>query len=70
MNEIIILNEGFADSLDLLSDNEMDFVKGGTTHCGKGYSMSSSAIKCKCDYDGPDMTTDDQKPLLPMITIQ
>lgn len=57
MNEIMILNDGFADSLDLLSDDEMDFVKGGLTHCGKGYSLTSAGIKCKCNYDGPDVTT-------------
>ena len=29
MNDLVVLRQGFEDSLNLLADNEMDFVKGG-----------------------------------------
>ncbi len=50
MNELVVLRQGFEDSLNLLADNEMDFVKGGTIECGKGYSHSTTEIGCKCKY--------------------
>ena len=34
MNDLVVLRQGFEDSLNLLADNEMDFVKGGDVNCG------------------------------------
>lgn len=50
MNDLVVLRQGFEDSLNLLADNEMDFLKGGdnVVVCGKGYD--SGRGKCKCGY--------------------
>lgn len=50
MNDLVVLRQGFEDSLNLLADNEMDFLKGGdnVVVCGKGYDGGRS--KCKCGY--------------------
>ena len=50
MNDLVVLRQGFEDSLNLLADNEMDFVKGGDVNCGKGYTHSATEIGCKCKY--------------------
>ena len=50
MNDLVVLRQGFEDSLNLLADNEMDFVKGGDVNCGKGYTHSATVISCKCKY--------------------
>lgn len=50
MNDLVVLRQGFEDSLNLLADNEMDFVKGGDVNCGKGYTHSATEISCKCKY--------------------
>ena len=49
-NDLVVLRQGFEDSLNLLADNEMDFLKGGdnVVVCGKGYDSGRGT--CKCGY--------------------
>lgn len=50
MKDLVVFRNGFDDTLDLLSDNEMDFVKGGVVECGKGYTFNATSVACKCKY--------------------
>ncbi|WP_185116842.1 hypothetical protein [Dysgonomonas massiliensis] len=50
MKKLEVLQDGNADDLDLLSDEAMNRLKGGTS-CKKGYS----ADFCECGYSGPAM---------------
>ena len=49
MNDLVVLRQGFEDSLNLLADNEMDFLKGGdnVVVCRKGYDSGRGRL----DYD-------------------
>lgn len=53
MKDLKILNEGRKDLLDLMNENEMNFILGGTgqepVFCKRGYTP----ISCKCGYQGP-----------------
>lgn len=62
MDEITILQQGISDSMDLLSNQEMDFVLGGTEgaiiKCKEDYEINDTTTKCNCGYEFTDDTGD------------
>lgn len=52
MKDLKILNDGFKDLLNPMSEEEMSFLLGGaadSVSCKKGYT----SMECKCGYQGP-----------------
>lgn len=48
---IEVLNAGLPDKLDILSAEEMDFILGGYSKCGKNYEVfDDGKISCGCGY--------------------
>jgi hypothetical protein len=49
-----IINQANGDYFDLLDENALDLIRGGTeaavVKCGKGYSEDGGTIKCSCSY--------------------
>lgn len=45
-----ILNSGFTDTLNVLSDGELDEITGGDFECKKNFSYKGSSLECGCGY--------------------
>lgn len=60
MEKLEILNQGFDDSVNILSDEQMDDIVGGDFTCKKNFTFKGTSLECGCGYS---TSLDPTKPL-------
>lgn len=45
-----VVKRGIGESIDLLTEGELDEINGGDVECKKGFSASKEVIICACGY--------------------
>lgn len=60
MEKIEVLNQGFEDSVNILSDEQMDDIVGGDFTCKKSFTFKGTSLECGCGYS---TSLDPTKPL-------
>lgn len=60
MGNMEILNQGFEDSVNILSDEQMDDIVGGDFTCKKSFTFKGTSLECGCGYT---TTLDPNKPM-------